>query len=213
VPGSHKEPIRQNRQQEQQRYDDPNQVGASGGRLRWRNEFGLLFATGCSFCRRVSAGSLRCGFDARAHLTRNIGDQTRAGFLYLRWRRRNKLGADRGEKAVTMPRDGLKVERIVGVVAQGCSDLLDALIDALLEVNESVVSPELLLNFVACHQLAGVGGEQRQEFERLGRKFQQRAVFTQFFQVEIELEDSEAQKPVRIAQGVTPRVPQSWCGL
>jgi len=119
-----------------------------------------------------------CRLHAVAHLVGNVGDQSRAGFLYLRWRCRDKLGADWSEKAVTMPRDGLKVERIVGVVAQGCPDLLDALIDALLEVNESVVSPELLLNFVARHQLAGVAGEQCEEFEGLGRKFQQCAVFT-----------------------------------
>ena len=88
--------------------------------------------------------------------------------------------------------DRLNVERMAGIVAQSGADLLDALVHAALKVDVGFVSPEFLLDFVAGHDLTGAAGEQNQEPERLWRQLDDDLGLTQFFGVEIELEDAEA---------------------
>ena len=67
----------------------------------------------------------------------------------------------------------LDVERAIGIVAEHCPDLLNALIHALFKINEGVGAPELFLNLVPGHNLARVAGEQNQKFERQGRQLDQ----------------------------------------
>ena len=83
------------------------------------------------------------------------------------------------------------VERIVGVVAKRAPDLLDAFVDALFKVDERVAAPKLLLNLIASYDLSRAARQHCQQPERLRRKLEHRAIFTQFLQVEIELEDPE----------------------
>lgn len=55
---------------------------------------------------------------------------------------------------MTMTRDRLKVEGIVGIITERRPDLFDALVNALLEIDEGIVAPELLLDLIAGHHLA-----------------------------------------------------------
>ncbi len=72
-----------------------------------------------------------------------------------------------------MPGKSLDVKRIVGIVAKDSPDLLDALVDALFEIDEGIASPELLLNFIAGDDLARATGQHGEQFEGLGRKAQE----------------------------------------
>ncbi len=92
---------------------------------------------------------------------------------------------------------GFDVERTVGVVAQHLADLLDALVDAVLEIDVGLLAPELGLDFLAGNDLPGVGGEQDEELKRLRREFDDGAGFAQLKGVEIELEDPEAEQFLR----------------
>lgn len=86
---------------------------------------------------------------------------------------------------------GFQIEGIVGVIAERRPDLLDAFVHSLFKIDECVAAPELLLDFIASDELPGAAGEHRQKLERLRRKLQQCAIFTQFFEIEIQLEDPE----------------------
>src|SRR5271169_3116160 len=92
-----------------------------------------------------------------AHFSNNIGQQSRTGLLHLRWRSRNDFRADGGKEAITATGNGLKVQRIVGVVAECGANLLDALIYTLFKIDERVVSPQLFLNLIPSDHLAGAG--------------------------------------------------------
>ena len=81
---------------------------------------------------------------------------------------------------------------MVGIIAERRPDLVDALVHPVLEVNKGFPSPELLLNFVTSHDLAGVTGEQGQQLERLRRQLDGYAGFRQLFGIDIQLEDAEA---------------------
>jgi len=82
-------------------------------------------------------------------------------------------------------RQRFNVERIIGIVVQGCPDLLNAFIHALFKVNEGFHTPQFFLDFLPGHDLAGVAGQQSQQFERQGRQLDRRSAFTQFFGGEI----------------------------
>jgi len=89
---------------------------------------------------------------------------------------------------------------MVSIVVQNGPDLLDALVEPVLKVNEGFVTPDLLLNFFASHDLSGVADEQGKDSERLRRQLEWYSAFVQFFAIEIELEDAEAEKFLRGAQ-------------
>jgi len=82
-------------------------------------------------------------------------------------------------------RKRFNVEGIVGIVAEGVSYLLDALVDSMLKVNESLLAPKLLLNFFTGDSLASLAGEQTQKFQGLRRQLDDGARFAQLFGIEI----------------------------
>ena len=86
---------------------------------------------------------------------------------------------------------------MVGIVAEHRPDLVDALVHPVLEVNKGFPNPELLLNFVTSHDLAGVTGKQDQELKGLRGQLDRYAGFGQLFGVEIQLEDAEAKQFLR----------------
>jgi hypothetical protein len=118
---------------------------------------------------------------------------SRLGFGDPRDRCCNGLRHHRREKAVSVARKRFDVERAVGIIAKRRPDLLNAFIHALFKINEGLLPPELLLNFIPGHDLARVAREQNQKFERQGRQLEQSSGFTQFFGVEIQLEDAVAE--------------------
>ena len=81
----------------------------------------------------------------------------------------------------------------LGAVAQGLADLVDAEVQAAVEVDEGVLAPQLLADLFARDHLAGPAGQEPQDFERLGRQAHDGAVTAQFSTPGVELEDAEAQ--------------------
>jgi hypothetical protein len=73
----------------------------------------------------------------------------------------------RRKEAITAARQGLNVLRLFGIVCKRRADLIDAEIDATLEVYECVVTPEALPDFLACHGSSRVFCKQAEHFERL----------------------------------------------
>lgn len=149
-------------------------------------------------------GLLGCRLDTGAHLCGDIGQQTRTGFLHLRGRGGDSLGADGSEKAVAAPGNRLKVERVVDVVAESGSDLPYALVHALFKIDEGFAAPDLILDLISRYHLPRSTGQQSQQFEGLRREFQGVPIFADFFQVEVQLENSKAKKSVGIVQGTVP---------
>ncbi len=106
----------------------------------------------------------------------------------------NGLGKYRGNKAVSAARKRFDVERSVGVIAERCPDLVDALVHPVLEVNKCFPNPELLLNFVTGHDLPSVTGKQGQELKGLWGQLDDDARLGQLLRFEIQLEDTEAEQ-------------------
>ncbi|MGA2688012.1 MAG: hypothetical protein ABSE85_08080 [Candidatus Korobacteraceae bacterium] len=55
----------------------------------------------------------------------------------------------------------------------------------MLKVHERVIAPDLLLNFLAGYDLAGMAGEHGQKSKRLGRQFDEGSILAQLFRIEI----------------------------
>ncbi len=118
----------------------------------------------------------------------------------LRRRRRYGLGGNRRQKTISPPGNCLHIDRSVRVVVQHGPYLLDALVQPVIEVDVGLIAPDLLLNFLAGDELAGLAGKKCQNPEWLRGQLEGRAIFAQFFAVEIELEYPEAEKSLRGAQ-------------
>jgi hypothetical protein len=65
----------------------------------------------------------------------------------------------------------LHVARLVRIVPQHRPDLLDAGVDAELEIDEGLLSPDLLLDILPPHDFTGMSNEKRQDPGRLRMEF------------------------------------------
>ncbi len=83
--------------------------------------------------------------------------------------------------------------RFIGAIAKGVAYLLNGVIDAVLEVNESVVAPKLFLNLLSSDKLTGSRSEKDQELEGLGLELDQAVALAQFAGMEIRREGVEAE--------------------
>ena len=99
---------------------------------------------------------------------------------------------DRSDKAVSAAGDCLDKTRAGGGISEGLADLVDGGVQAVIEVDESVGGPELLLQLLAGDDLAGAVEQESQDLERLSLEAEPHAILAQFPGGEIELEDSEA---------------------
>src|SRR5260370_12467072 len=84
---------------------------------------------------------------------------------------------DRRDESVASPGKSLDVARRLGIVSQRRPDLVDGEVQPLLKIHEGFVAPDLLLHLFPSYQLAGTGGEQDENFERLRWKVQQPPAF------------------------------------
>src|SRR6266704_4385254 len=94
--------------------------------------------------------------------------------LMLRFRR-SCDAVHGGNEDVTPVMDGFDVPRGVRIVIECRPDLLDAAVDALLEVDVRFSAPKFLANLLPRHKVASVGGKQGEEFERLRSHSQERS--------------------------------------
>jgi hypothetical protein len=64
----------------------------------------------------------------------------------------------------------LYVTRLLGVVIQRSAQFLNCAVQASLEVNEDIVAPEPLAQFIASHQFAGALEQEIEHLKRLARQ-------------------------------------------
>src|SRR5207244_1475392 len=79
------------------------------------------------------------------------------------------------------------------IVERG-TDLLDAGVQAVLEVNEGFLAPNLLPELLPSDQLAGARGEQDEDFGGLGRQVDLPPGFPEFAALGVQLEEPKAQQ-------------------
>jgi hypothetical protein len=89
-------------------------------------------------------------------------------------------------------RDRLDISRRLGVVAKRGAEFLDAVIDPLLDVDEDVGAPQVLLNGFARDRLRRTFDEQAQQLERLRSQLHPASLAAQLERISDELEDAEA---------------------
>ena len=89
-------------------------------------------------------------------------------------------------------RQSLDVARRFGVVAQRVPNLLDGEVEAVLKIYNSVVAPDLVLDFFSCYQLGGTAYEQGEHSRRLRRQVEENTCLPQLTRLEIQLESPEA---------------------
>jgi hypothetical protein len=94
--------------------------------------------------------------------------------------------------SVPAPGQGLDVAGSIGLVAEGDPDLLDAEVEALVEVDERVAAPDLAAELFTGDDVTGAGDEQRQDLERLLLQLDEHPALTQLAVAEIDLEHPEA---------------------
>src|SRR5438552_11099091 len=78
-----------------------------------------------------------------------------------------------------------------GRVSQGHAKSMYALVEAALEVNESIVLPQMLLKFLSLADLSRIFQQQRQDFGGLRLQLHLKSVPPQLTGLRTELEDSE----------------------
>ena len=71
------------------------------------------------------------------------------------------------DKAVTEARQGFNVEGLFGLVIEGKTDLADAEVETLFEVDEGVFAPDGEANLLARYQRAAMAEEEGQDSRRL----------------------------------------------
>ena len=62
--------------------------------------------------------------------------------------------ADRRDKAIALPADGLKKSRLFGVILKNLADFANGGIDCVVGIEEDVLAPQLFHNFVPADQLS-----------------------------------------------------------
>src|SRR5439155_18557158 len=96
----------------------------------------------------------------------------------------------RGNEAVAAPGAGLDVARRFGMIVERGTDLLDAGVQAVLEVNEGFLAPNLLPELLPSDQLAGAPGEQDEDFGGLGGEVDIHPSFPEFATLGVYVEDT-----------------------
>src|SRR5258705_6480 len=79
------------------------------------------------------------------------------------------------------------------VVAQRLPDLVDAEVQAAVEVHERVLAPQLLADLLAGDDVARTAGQQEQDLERLGREVDGKAFAPDLSRSRVHFVDPEAE--------------------
>src|SRR3954452_620590 len=75
-----------------------------------------------------------------------------------------------GNEAVAALGQSFDKSRCVGIVSQGCANLSNREVQAVIKIYESVIAPDLLREFGSRCHLAGPPNQHRQYFRWLGRQ-------------------------------------------
>ena len=74
---------------------------------------------------------------------------------------------DLGEETVAATRNGFHEAGTLSRVAEGLADFVDDFVEPVVEIHEGISRPELFLQFLACHDLAGMLKQCRKYLEWL----------------------------------------------
>ena len=96
-----------------------------------------------------------------------------------------------GDEAVSAAGEGFDVTGAGSGISQGFAHLVNGSVEAVVEVDEGVGGPELLLQLFARDDVSGMIEEQSEHLEGLALQAQLDATLAQFSRAEVELEDSE----------------------
>jgi hypothetical protein len=116
----------------------------------------------------------------------------------IRGRRRFRL--DHTNEAVALLVQGFNVAGTLRVVVQRMSKLLDRTIQAVLEIDKNVRSPEPLTYFLARHDLAGTIKQQAEHLKRLAREPDPLIVLAYFSRTSIHLVGTKANQIGRVRE-------------
>jgi hypothetical protein len=100
-------------------------------------------------------------------------------------------GSNARDEAVTVLGKSLDVERMLGGVIEGLTDLLDGFVEPLVKVHEGVVRPEAAAQFLAGDELAGTFQEGGEHLEGLFLEVNLTALLADFSRLKVSLESSE----------------------
>ena len=106
------------------------------------------------------------------------------------------------DKSIPAARQGLDVARTGCGIAKGLAQLVYGGVQAVVEIDEGVGGPELLLQLLAGDHVAGALQQQRQHLEGLPLQAQLDSALAQFACAEIKLKDSEARDSAAILRHV-----------
>src|SRR6266851_1731086 len=87
---------------------------------------------------------------------------------------------DDADESITLARVSLYVARLLGIIIQCPSQLLDRTVQASLKIDKDVVGPETPAKFLPSHKLSRPFQQEKQDLERLSGKFDPDSVLPQF---------------------------------
>src|SRR6185503_1146087 len=106
---------------------------------------------------------------------------------------------DGHEQAVPAARQRLHVARGGGLVTQRRADLADAEVQGLLEIDERALVPDLALDLLARHEIAGPADEEREDARGLRLETRPHPGLPQLATSRVQLEDAEAETAAPLA--------------
>jgi len=99
----------------------------------------------------------------------------------------------RGDKAIATARQRLDKARLISMIRQRGSNLVNREIDAVLEINKRGFSPQSTLDFFASDDGSGTLRQEQEQAEGLWLKFYGDAGFAEFTRGRIQLEQAEVE--------------------
>lgn len=147
----------------------------------------------------VGARQVRLACEDRRHRIghcRAVGDGIASHFRYFcrNFRRNPALLFDLSDKPVAASRKSLDEARIVRRFPERAAQPFDGRIDAVVELDNRIVRPQFLADFLAQHRLAGVLDEHEQDLKRLIGQVDPDTVLAHLAGAHVQLEGSEVQK-------------------
>ena len=92
---------------------------------------------------------------------------------------------------VSPPRQCFDVARVLGIVVEHLAQLLDVGIQAVFEVNDGVIRPEVFAEFLASDEFAGMFQQNRKNGDGLALELELRTVLPQLSRLPVEFKRSE----------------------
>jgi hypothetical protein len=118
-----------------------------------------------------------------------------------------------GDEAIAALGERFDELRICGGVAQGFANLVDRGVETVVEVDESAVGPEGLLDFGAGNEFARAAEQHQQDLKRLALDGEAAALFAELSRFFVGLESTEAvNAPRGVLRHLHPPAPKSLEG-